>query len=180
MTNRTDSTPRRLACSRCNTEFACQLSGACWCMEEPYRLPMPTQDGSDCLCPDCLRSLAAAQTESSALHMERAGKVLEQQTKILLEQMKQDGENNRAQLANDIRVLLGEIAAKSQDTQQRQQLYEEFIKLNHVQAHEAALQAVEHQHQATQATQQQQAAALQQQQATPTPESRATMKCPHS
>jgi len=28
-------------------------------MEEPYRLPMPAQEnGGDCLCPDCLRSLA--------------------------------------------------------------------------------------------------------------------------
>ena len=115
--------------------------------------------------------LQQAQQESSALHMDRAGKVLEQQTKILMEQMKQDGENNRAQLNNDIKVLLGEIAAKAQDANQRQQLYQEFVKLNHVQAHEAAMQAVDHQHQAAQASQAQQAQALQAQQATPTPSS---------
>lgn len=115
--------------------------------------------------------LQQAQQESSALHMERAGKVLEQQTKLLMQQMKEDGANQREQLANDIKVLVAEIGAKSQDAQQRAQLYQEFVQLNHVQAHEAAIQAVEHQHAATQATQAQQAAALQQQQATPTPQS---------
>jgi ribosomal protein S14 len=50
--------PRRLACSRCGTEFTCNLAGPCWCAEEPARLPMPV-DGGDCLCRDCLRLLAA-------------------------------------------------------------------------------------------------------------------------
>jgi hypothetical protein len=30
----------------------------CWCAEESFRMPMPS-DGSDCLCPDCLRKAAA-------------------------------------------------------------------------------------------------------------------------
>ena len=60
MTERTDSQPsRRLACAGCGTEFTCNLSGPCWCAEETYRLPMPL-DGSDCLCPDCLRKAAAS------------------------------------------------------------------------------------------------------------------------
>ena len=59
MTNRTEIQPsRRLACAGCGTEFGCNLSGTCWCMEEAYRLPMPS-DGGDCLCPDCLRKAAA-------------------------------------------------------------------------------------------------------------------------
>jgi hypothetical protein len=58
MTNRLENQPsRRLACPRCGTEFSCSLSGLCWCSDEAFRLPMPT-DGSDCLCPDCLRKLA--------------------------------------------------------------------------------------------------------------------------
>ena len=59
MTNRTETRPsRRLACVACGTEFGCNLSGPCWCMEEAYRLPMPLDSG-DCLCPDCLRKAAA-------------------------------------------------------------------------------------------------------------------------
>ena len=59
VTNRTDNPPfsRRLACAGCGAEFVCSLSGPCWCNDEAFRLPMPA-DGSDCLCPDCLRKLA--------------------------------------------------------------------------------------------------------------------------
>jgi Cysteine-rich CWC len=53
--------PRRLACTRCGAAFDCSLDGGCWCAEEPYRLPLPESGGGDCLCPDCLRRLAAAQ-----------------------------------------------------------------------------------------------------------------------
>jgi hypothetical protein len=54
-----ESQPRRLACSRCGTEFGCDLSGTCWCAEEPARLPMPVR-GEDCLCRACLRKAAEA------------------------------------------------------------------------------------------------------------------------
>jgi hypothetical protein len=58
MTNGLENAPtRRLACAACGTEFNCSLSGPCWCSEEAFRLPMPT-DGVDCLCPNCLRTLA--------------------------------------------------------------------------------------------------------------------------
>jgi Phage P22-like portal protein len=104
--------------------------------------------------------LQQAQTENSALHMERAGKVLEQQTKLIMQQMKEDGDNQRAQLANDIKVLLAEITAKSQSEQERNQMYYEFWKENHSAAHEVGMQAMDHQHDAQQASQ---LAALQQQ-----------------
>jgi Cysteine-rich CWC len=55
------SPPRRLACARCGADFDCSLGGGCWCAEEPYRLPLPESGGGDCLCPECLRRLAAAQ-----------------------------------------------------------------------------------------------------------------------
>ncbi|QUS41198.1 hypothetical protein RPMA_21890 [Tardiphaga alba] len=71
MTNRTgtqteDSAAalsRRLTCSACGAEFGCDLSGNCWCAEEPAKLPMPTT-GGDCLCRDCLREAAAAHERS--------------------------------------------------------------------------------------------------------------------
>jgi hypothetical protein len=68
MTNSKDSAlrlapARQLTCSRCGTEFGCDLSGACWCKDEAARLPMPV-DGEDCLCRDCLRKAAAAGSSS--------------------------------------------------------------------------------------------------------------------
>ncbi|MGT2503829.1 cysteine-rich CWC family protein [Bradyrhizobium guangxiense] len=51
--------PRRLACARCGAEFACDLSGNCWCAEETAKLPMPVA-GEDCLCRECLRKAAEA------------------------------------------------------------------------------------------------------------------------
>lgn len=55
----TQPAPRRLACSRCGTEFGCGLSADCWCAEEAARLPMPV-DHEDCLCRNCLREAAEA------------------------------------------------------------------------------------------------------------------------
>jgi hypothetical protein len=53
MNDRTEFS-RRLACSRCGIEFACNPGGDCWCAAETARLPMPVA-GEDCLCRDCLR-----------------------------------------------------------------------------------------------------------------------------
>ncbi len=53
---------RRLTCKRCGTEFGCTLDAkSCWCADENYQMPMPAE-GSDCLCPDCLRAAAANLT----------------------------------------------------------------------------------------------------------------------
>ena len=50
---------RTLTCERCGTAFGCTLDAkSCWCAEESYRMPMPVK-GSDCLCPNCLRTAAA-------------------------------------------------------------------------------------------------------------------------
>ncbi|HVX74801.1 MAG TPA: cysteine-rich CWC family protein [Bradyrhizobium sp.] len=57
----TSPASRRLICSGCGAEFSCGLSAACWCADETFRLPMPT-DSSDCLCPSCLRQ-AGARTD---------------------------------------------------------------------------------------------------------------------
>lgn len=50
---------RTLVCERCGVAFGCTRdANNCWCAEESYRMPMPAE-GSDCLCPDCLRAAAA-------------------------------------------------------------------------------------------------------------------------
>ena len=56
-------TSRRLVCSECGCEFGCDLSGDCWCMDEPVVLPMP-MTGGDCLCRDCLRNKAGFESPS--------------------------------------------------------------------------------------------------------------------
>jgi hypothetical protein len=58
--------PRRIACSRCGTEFTCSLAGPCWCAEETVRLPMAIDAGEDCLCRECLRKMAAANAGNIA------------------------------------------------------------------------------------------------------------------
>jgi uncharacterized protein len=57
---------RQLRCERCGTGFGCRNLGesdACWCSLEAFRLPLPLPEGvgpfEDCLCPRCLREIAA-------------------------------------------------------------------------------------------------------------------------
>ncbi|PHY94817.1 hypothetical protein CSR02_04380 [Acetobacter pomorum] len=45
-------------CKKCDTEFPCQPDGACWCMEKPRGLPVPTDDYAGCLCPNCLEGVS--------------------------------------------------------------------------------------------------------------------------
>jgi len=61
--------PRRLACARCGAAFDCGCGGidsGCWCMDEGFRLPMPSAAGADCLCPACLRAAASPSVGPSA------------------------------------------------------------------------------------------------------------------
>jgi hypothetical protein len=57
----TASSQRNLVCARCGASFACGADdpeGRCWCADEAYRLPMPTNADQDCMCPKCLRAHA--------------------------------------------------------------------------------------------------------------------------
>jgi len=64
-------TSRSLACARCGAAFSCTLGGPCWCGEEAVKLPLPSPGKvsatgfDDCLCRDCLRTLAATLTPSA-------------------------------------------------------------------------------------------------------------------
>ena len=56
--------PRRLACARCGAAFDCGSGGrdgGCWCMDEAYRMPVPSAVDADCFCPACFR-VAALQS----------------------------------------------------------------------------------------------------------------------
>jgi len=56
------SLQRRLTCGRCGSAFDCAPGGDCWCAAEPVRLPLPAAGSTDdCLCPACLRTLAAVR-----------------------------------------------------------------------------------------------------------------------
>ncbi|WP_084800803.1 cysteine-rich CWC family protein [Bradyrhizobium sp. Tv2a-2] len=67
MTNRKESlTSRRVNCSSCGTAFGCDPDGACWCMDETARLPMPEEGAAGCLCPSCLRKRAREQQQTSS------------------------------------------------------------------------------------------------------------------
>jgi hypothetical protein len=57
---------RQLRCERCGTVFGCRNlgeTGSCWCSMEAFQLPMPLPENAgpfeDCLCPTCLRAIAA-------------------------------------------------------------------------------------------------------------------------
>jgi hypothetical protein len=57
-----DTASHRIICARCGTAFNCGGdSGDCWCMDEAYRLPMPTAAREDCVCPACLRQAALSR-----------------------------------------------------------------------------------------------------------------------
>jgi hypothetical protein len=61
--------PRGLICASCGTEFTCDPAGACWCMEEAVRLPLPMEGRDskyqDCLCRACLLSMAETQPDAA-------------------------------------------------------------------------------------------------------------------
>jgi len=54
---------REKRCERCGAAFGCGSGaedGGCWCNELPQVLPL-SLDGSDCLCPGCLKAHMAAE-----------------------------------------------------------------------------------------------------------------------
>lgn len=107
--------------------------------------------------------------ENMALHMDRAGRVLEQQTKLQVERMKQQGasadrvnDQTLAQMQNDIKVLVALIQAKNQEQAQEQEMYKTFWLENHGAAHDYAMQAHQQAHEQKIAEDQRRAAEAQQ------------------
>lgn len=86
------------------------------------------------------------QQELEKLKLEKAGKVIDNEYKMKLAQMEGSLVTFQERLANDIKVLIAEIQAKSQDQSQRTEMFMEFWKENHGAAHEVAMQAHQQQH----------------------------------
>lgn len=103
------------------------------------------------------QAMQEMQTELQKLQMEKQGKVIDNEYKLQIEEMKKE----QNQLNNNIKVLIAEIQTKNQDKQQEQELYKTFWVENHNAAHEIALQKDQQGHDAVQADK----AAQQQQQA---------------
>ncbi len=95
--------------------------------------------------------VAQLQAENQIMHAEKNGKIVDNEYML-----------KKAQLDNDVKILIAEIGAKSQAANERAQMYQEFWLENHGAAHELAMQKDQQSHDAQQA---QQAAANQQQMA---------------
>jgi hypothetical protein len=45
-------------CSVCCKEFVCEEDENCWCLDMKVMEPKDLDSNKDCLCPDCLKSIA--------------------------------------------------------------------------------------------------------------------------
>jgi hypothetical protein len=49
-------------CSVCYKEFICEGDENCWCMNIKVLEPKDFDSNKDCLCPDCLKSIAVVRS----------------------------------------------------------------------------------------------------------------------
>ncbi|MDD2632970.1 MAG: cysteine-rich CWC family protein [Bacteroidales bacterium] len=66
MTSNPHSTAELTQCPRCGKEFACSLTGNCWCsgvFVPPDKLSELSGKYTRCLCPDCLNEIAQPEPE---------------------------------------------------------------------------------------------------------------------
>ena len=73
--------------------------------------------------------MVGQQGELQKLRLEKAGKVIDNEYEL-----------KATQLQNDMKVLIALIQAKTQETQQEQEMYRQFWLENHGAAHEIAMQ----------------------------------------
>jgi hypothetical protein len=91
------------------------------------------------------------QSENQKLKLERAGKVIDNQFKAARESAQAASDEKLAQLDRDIQVLKALLASKQNISDQEYETFRTVWVENHGAAHEAATQAVEHQHEKQQA-----------------------------
>jgi hypothetical protein len=113
--------------------------------------------------------LQQLQTENAALHQDRAARVLEQQTKLQIEDKKiaakgsADAAAHTVQMSEadkdrEVKIAVAEITTKAQVMNERVSALEVLIQQMHGQAHEVGMQAAEQEHQQSLAQQQAQQA----------------------
>jgi len=133
--------------------------------------PPPDQQVNPAMLQQQVQTLNAQLQEAGVLvqkyEQERAGKVIENQTKVALEKIKQFSESERFSIEQVVKLAVAEISTKAQNDQQRQQMLAEFQQLLHQGAHEIGMQKDQQAYEAQQA-QMAQAAAQQQAQVSPT------------
>src|ERR1017187_5103141 len=109
--------------------------------------------------------LQQLQTENSALHQDRAARVLEQNTKLQIEDKKiaakgsADAAAHTVQMSEadkdrEVKIAVAEITTKAQVMNERVSALEVLIQQMHGQAHEVGMQAAEQEHQQSLAQQQ--------------------------
>jgi len=95
--------------------------------------------------------LQETQAELQKLQFEKAARVVDNQAKAQIEQIRAANDQKLAQLANDIKVLTALITAKTQHADQEFEMYKTFWMENHKAAHEAGMQAVDQAHESNMA-----------------------------
>ena len=111
------------------------------------------------------QELALSNATVNQLMQEKIAKHAELQNKIQIAQLEQDGKIALANIDREVKLEIAEITTKAQDSQQRNELYQDIWKELHGTAHESALSTQEHAQDlasSQQAAQQQQALAAQQ------------------
>lgn len=92
--------------------------------------------------------LQQLQQENAALHMDRAGRVLEQQTKLQLEGMRGKSALDKGHFDNITRIIVAMLAAKSKATDQEAQQNAEreltLLGFGHDAAHDLAMAVMQH------------------------------------
>lgn len=81
------------------------------------------------------------QAELQKLKLERAGKVIENEYKTHVEQMRLSVEQQIAQLNADLKAYVANVTTNSQSASERERLFQETQVENHHAAHEAGMQA---------------------------------------
>jgi hypothetical protein len=80
------------------------------------------------------------------LIMERDAKVLDHKARLELEQMKETAADRRFDKELETKITIAEITTKAQADKDRQQFTQDMWNTVHDAAHDAAKQAVEHEH----------------------------------
>jgi hypothetical protein len=80
------------------------------------------------------------QGEIQKLHLERAGKVIDNEYKMQMKQFEGAIDSKIAQLNADLKAYIANVQTKAQDASERQQLFQETQIENHHAAHEIAMQ----------------------------------------